>query len=104
MVEIGGKPGRWHIMKHYLCYWMTEFVIALGYKKEAITRYFRAPARSDYFELDGEDVTRFREKPVDGDGRINGAFFIPEPGVPEHMEGNTTSWKRGPMERLAADR
>jgi len=71
-------------------------VIALGYKKEPITRYFRTPARSDYFELDGEDVTRFREKPVDGDGLINRAFFILEPGVLEHMEADTTSWKRGP--------
>src|SRR5437762_5549386 len=40
MVEIGGKPILWHIMKHYYSYGMNEFIIALGYKKEAIIRYF----------------------------------------------------------------
>ena len=32
MVEIGGKPIIWHIMKHYSFYGHNEFVIALGYK------------------------------------------------------------------------
>lgn len=40
LVEIGGKPILWHIMKYYSAYGMNEFVIALGYKKEAIIRYF----------------------------------------------------------------
>ena len=40
MVEIGGQPILWHIMKHYSFYGMNEFIIALGYKKEAIIRYF----------------------------------------------------------------
>ena len=40
MVEIGGRPILWHIMKHYSGFGMNEFVIALGYKKEAIIRYF----------------------------------------------------------------
>ena len=40
MVEIGGKPILWHIMKYYSSYGLNEFVIALGYKKEAIMRYF----------------------------------------------------------------
>ena len=40
MVEIGGKPILWHIMKHYSSYGINEFIIALGYKKEAIIRYF----------------------------------------------------------------
>src|SRR5438270_13522865 len=40
MVEIGGKPILWHIMKYYSSYGMNEFIIALGYKKEAIIRYF----------------------------------------------------------------
>lgn len=40
MVEIGGHPILWHIMKHYSTYGMDEFVIALGYKKEAIVKYF----------------------------------------------------------------
>ena len=40
LVEIGGKPVIWHVMKHYDAYGMDEFVIALGYKKEAVIRYF----------------------------------------------------------------
>ena len=40
MVEIGGKPILWHIMRYYASFAMNEFVIALGYKKEAIIRYF----------------------------------------------------------------
>jgi len=40
LVEIGGKPVIWHVMKHYDAYGMNEFAIALGYKKEAVIRYF----------------------------------------------------------------
>ena len=39
MVEIGGRPILWHIMKHYSHYGFHNFVIALGYKGEAIKRY-----------------------------------------------------------------
>ena len=39
MVEIGGKPILWHIMRHYLRYGFDHFVIALGYKGEHIKRY-----------------------------------------------------------------
>ena len=40
MVEIGGLPILWHIMKHYAHYGFKEFFIALGYKGEVIKRYF----------------------------------------------------------------
>jgi glucose-1-phosphate cytidylyltransferase len=194
MVEIGGKPILWHIMKYYSSYGMNEFIIALGYKKEAIIRYFldlhyyssnltirtgdgsvtvhdqrrepdwivhlidtglltdtggrvkrlapyigsstfmltwcdglsdvdlesllafhrshgklatvttvRPPARFGYLELDREHVRRFREKPADGDGWINGAFFVLEPGIFEYIRDDATSWERDPMERLAAE-
>jgi glucose-1-phosphate cytidylyltransferase len=193
MVEIGGKPILWHVMKYYASFGIREFVIALGYQKEAIIRYFldlhyfasdltintgdgtvavhggqnepgwivhlidtgpvtetggrikrlatyigdstfmltwcdglsnvdlgrllefhqlqgrlatvtavRAPARFGYLELDHECVTGFCEKPVIGDGWINGAFFVLEPGIFEYIEDDTTSWERGPMAQLAA--
>ena len=195
MVEIGGKPILWHIMKYYSSYGMNEFIVALGYKKEAIIRYFldlhyyssdltistgdgsvtvhdrrrepdwivhlidtglltdtggrikrlapyigsstfmltwcdglsdvdlesllafhrshgnlatvttvRVPGRFGYIALDGDNVSCFREKPADGDGWINGAFFVLEPGVFEYIDGDATSWERESMERLAADR
>jgi glucose-1-phosphate cytidylyltransferase len=194
MVEIGGEPIVWHIMKHYSFYGMNEFIIALGHKKESIIRYFlelhhyrsnltvrtgdgsilvhegrrepdwivhlidtgsmtdtggrikrlapylgnktfmltwcdglsdvnlnelltfhrshgklatvttvRAPARFGYVELDGDDVSCFREKPSEGEGWINGAFFVLEPGVFEYID-DAGNWERVSMPRLAADR
>jgi glucose-1-phosphate cytidylyltransferase len=41
MVEIGGQPILWHIMKHYSHYGFNEFVIALGYKGNYIKRWAR---------------------------------------------------------------
>lgn len=40
MVEIGGKPILWHIMKHYAYYGFKEFILALGYKGDLIRDYF----------------------------------------------------------------
>jgi glucose-1-phosphate cytidylyltransferase len=40
MVEIGGKPILWHIMKIYGHYGFNEFVICLGYKGHVIKEYF----------------------------------------------------------------
>jgi len=40
MVEIGGKPILWHIMKEYSRYGFNEFVICAGYKQEMIKEWF----------------------------------------------------------------
>ena len=40
MVEIGGKPILWHIMKMYSRYGFNEFVVCLGYKGNIIKEYF----------------------------------------------------------------
>lgn len=40
MVEIGGKPIMWHIMKSYSLYGFNDFVLAMGYKAEYIKEYF----------------------------------------------------------------
>jgi len=45
MVEIGGRPILWHIMKHYAHFGFTEFAVALGYKGDFIKRYFLDYAR-----------------------------------------------------------
>jgi glucose-1-phosphate cytidylyltransferase len=39
MVEIGGKPILWHIMRHYAHYGFNDFAIALGYKGDYIKRW-----------------------------------------------------------------
>ncbi len=51
MVEIGGKPILWHIMKQYSAYGMHDFIICLGYKGYLIKEYF-----ANYF-LHTSDVT-----------------------------------------------
>ena len=40
MVEIGGRPILWHIMKYYAEFGYHEFVVALGYRGEVIKRWF----------------------------------------------------------------
>ena len=40
LIEIGGKPILWHIMKIYLAHKINDFVICLGYKGEKIKEYF----------------------------------------------------------------
>ncbi len=197
MVEIGGRPILWHIMKHYAHHGYREFVIALGYKGEVIKRYMveyaslhsdltvdlregrvsrngngngsepddwtvdlietgqdtatggrikrlaphvgegtfmltwgdgvsnidldrllafhrahgklatltavRPPARFGHLELDGDRIDEFSEKPQIGEGWINGAFFVLEPGVFDYVDGDATQWEREPLERLARD-
>jgi glucose-1-phosphate cytidylyltransferase len=39
MVEIGGRPILWHIMRYYACYGHRDFVVALGYRGDVIRRY-----------------------------------------------------------------
>lgn len=51
MIEVGGKPILWHIMKNYSEYGHTDFVILLGYKGYCIKEYF-----ANYF-LHQSDVT-----------------------------------------------
>jgi glucose-1-phosphate cytidylyltransferase len=51
MIEIGGKPILWHIMKIYAAYGHTEFIICLGYKGWIIKEYF-----ANYF-LHNADLT-----------------------------------------------
>src|SRR6201992_3885859 len=51
MVELGGKPVLWHIMKIYSHYGLTDFIICLGYKGYMVKEYF-----ANYF-LHMSDVT-----------------------------------------------
>ena len=50
MVEIGGRPILWHIMKMYLAHGVNDFVICCGYKGHLIKQFFR-----DY-AMDGADI------------------------------------------------
>jgi len=194
LVEIGGKPILWHIMKIYDHYGYKNFVVALGYKGEYIKRYMvdycslsadltvhlqtgdvkphgsvgpewqvelidtgqqtntggrikrlapylrdqtfmltwgdgvsdidiekllefhrshgklvtltaaRPPARYGALDIaEGGRVSKFTEKPQIGEGWINGAFFVCEPGVFDYIEGDATQFEKEPLETLAAD-
>jgi glucose-1-phosphate cytidylyltransferase len=194
MVEIGGQPILWHIMKIYAYYGFNEFVICLGYKgymiKEYFTNYFyhmsditvdlkrnkveihkneaepwkvtlvdtgdetmtggRIKRVERYIgderfmltygdgvsDLDIGDlvkhhersnklatltairpagrfgalnispngtVNRFVEKPRGDGDYVNGGFFVLEPKVFDYIEGDSTIWEKGPLERLASE-
>jgi glucose-1-phosphate cytidylyltransferase len=193
MVEIGGRPILWHIMKYYASFGYREFVIGLGYRGDFIKRWFvdyasltsdlkvetgtgrvasttahsddwtvhlvdtgqetgtggrirrlrailgderflltwgdglsdvdlnalvdfhaghgryctvtavRPPARFGHLVIEGEVITEFSEKPQVGEGWINGAFFVCEPGVIDYVDGDDTMFERAPLTRLAKD-
>lgn len=193
LVEIGGKPILWHIMMQYAHYGFKDFVIALGYKGEAIKKYMvdycslnsdltidlksgkievddgykpdwkvklvdtgtntqtggrikrlaqhlgnetfmltwgdgvsdvnlkdllafhrshgklatltavRPPARYGHLKFDNNRITEFTEKPQTGEGWINGAFFVLEPGVFDYITGDEIVWEKEPLEGLARD-
>jgi glucose-1-phosphate cytidylyltransferase len=193
MVEIGGRPILWHILKHYSKYGFNDFVIALGYKGEVLKKYLvdycsiagnitvdlkngtvsnydksnekwtvdlidtgvntqtggrikrlepyvgnetfmltwgdgvsdvnltellnfhrshgklatltavRPPARYGHMKFNGDTVIEFTEKPQIGEGWINGAFFVLEPGIFEYIAGDDIVWEKEPLEQLAKD-
>jgi glucose-1-phosphate cytidylyltransferase len=62
----------------------------------------RPPARYGHLDIVDGKVDSFTEKPQIGEGWINGAFFVLEPGVMDYIEGDVM-WESTPLERLAAD-
>jgi glucose-1-phosphate cytidylyltransferase len=65
MVEVGGQPILWHIMKIYSHYGLNDFVILCGYKSEFIRNYFLAYARnnSDFtIDLSTNEITWSRSR------------------------------------------
>ena len=51
MIEIGGKPILWHIMKYYSSFGFNEFIICCGYKQQVIKEWF-----ANYY-LHNSDIT-----------------------------------------------
>ncbi len=60
MVEIGGNPIIWHIMKHFATYGHKEFIIALGYRGDVMKRFFL-----DYYRLNGSMTIDLRNGGVE---------------------------------------
>ena len=194
MVEIGGRPILWHIMKIYSSYGINDFIICLGYKGYVIKEYFanyflhmsdvtfdmtrnkmevhtnnaepwkvtlvdtgeatmtggrlrrvrdyvarddcfcftygdglgdvdikatielhraqgrlatvtavQPPGRFGALDHDGHHVTSFLEKPAGDGGWINGGYFVLSPAVIDLIDGDSVTWEREPMERLARE-
>lgn len=192
MIEIGGRPLLWHLMKSFSHHGINDFIVALGYKGEVIKRYFmqyadtasdlsidlgtgkverrgefgenwridlvdtgqntmtggrlrrlrdliddtfiftygdglstvdvnklvdyhrshgklatvtavNPPSKFGVLQLDGENVTKFAEKPDQATTYINGGFFVLEPDVIDCIDGDEIPWEREPCEKLAAD-
>ena len=66
MVEIGGRPILWHVMKIYASQGFNEFFVALGYKGEYIKRFFL-----DYYSLNGSISINLATGETEHRGREN---------------------------------
>lgn len=67
MIEIGGKPILWHIMKIYSHYGYNDFIICLGYKQEIVKQFFANYIANNYdvtFDM-RTGRTTIHEKAVD---------------------------------------
>ena len=71
--------------------------------KLATVTAVRPPARFGGLSIDGDQVQEFTEKPQAEGGWINGGFFVFEPRVLDHIDGDATILERDPLERLARD-
>lgn len=193
MVEIGGMPILWHVMKIYSAHGIRDFVVCAGYRGYVIKEYFanyflhmsdvtfdmrdnsmevhqkhaepwrvtiidtgantmtggrlkrvapylgdnpfcftygdgvgdvdirasiehhvksrrlatvtavQPPGRFGMLDISGGAVSGFIEKPEGDGGWINGGFFVLEPRVIDYIDGDSTTWEREPLQRLASE-
>jgi len=77
MVEVGGRPILWHIMKNLSFFGIQDFIIATGYKSDMIKEYFLNYEvwNSDFtIELGKRDSLRFHDAHEEADWRVTVAF------------------------------
>ncbi len=79
---------------------VVAFHLARG--NEATLTAVRPSARFGSTIIEDGQITRFSEKPVSGEGHINGGFFVLNHSVIDLIGGDDTVWERGPLETLAA--
>ena len=76
-----------------------------SHKKLATLTSVQPSGRFGAITIDGKDrVVSFVEKPKGDGSRINGGFFVLEPGVMKYIDSDTTFWEKEPLEKLAADK
>jgi len=71
MVEIGGEPILWHIMRHYAHFGMKDFVVALGYKGVYIKRFF-----VDYCSLTSDLTVDLQQGTVTNHGGVRNDWRV----------------------------
>ncbi|MDF1522389.1 MAG: glucose-1-phosphate cytidylyltransferase [Trueperaceae bacterium] len=71
--------------------------------KLATVTAVRPPSRFGNLAFTGDVVTDFYEKHDVDDTRINGGYFVLEPGVIDYVDGDDVPWERAPLERLASE-
>lgn len=91
MVEVGGQPLLWHLMKHYAHFGFDEFVLALGYKGEFIKRWFL-----EYHQLSGSKTVRLADGVVTPHAREGH-----EPWTVHLMDTGTATMTGGRVKRLS---
>jgi glucose-1-phosphate cytidylyltransferase len=89
MVEVGGKPVLWHIMKQYAHYGFKEFFVALGYKGEMVKRYFL-----DYCTLEGNATINL------ADGKVRTHEFEREDWIVHLIDTGLGTFTGGRVKRL----
>ncbi len=89
MVEIGGRPILWHIMKHFAHYGFKEFFIALGYRGEIVKRFFL-----DYYHLNGSTTVNL------GTGQIVRHDKEPEDWIVHLVDTGLQTMTGGRVKRL----
>lgn len=71
MIEIGGMPVIWHIMKIYSTYDINEFVICCGYKGHVIKEYF-----SNYFLGNSNSIVDFENEKIEFHGKNTNPWTV----------------------------
>lgn len=91
MVEIGGRPILWHILKHFAHYGQRDFYVALGYKGEVIKQYFRT-----YHALAGSMTVKVASGEVvhDGDDVEDWTVRLIETGQSSNTGGRIRRMRR----------
>ncbi len=79
---------------------LTQFHLQHG--KHATVTSVRPPGRFGALETENERVVAFQEKPMGDGGRINGGFFVLDPKVIDHIDGDATVWEQEPLMKLAS--
>lgn len=74
MVEIGGQPILWHIMRNLAHFGITDFIIASGYKSEVIDAHFHEHRHWTALPSPGPDAHAFRGTGQESDWRVTVAF------------------------------